>query len=317
MKNNIPKISVVVITYKQEHLIGRALESLISQRDYLYEICVSDDCSPDRTWDILIEYKKKYPDLIRLHRNEVNVGIFANFENAYKMPTGDIIYRMAGDDEAGASLFKRVIEFIDEHKIDYKTEMFCIYSDYQVRYPNGDSIIFYNKSIQTSPKNALRLSLRGIICGRGSCFSINVLKAFDKVSLGRSHIVEHVQDRQLQINATENYYLSTIGNIYYANIGVSAHIDNEIYKERLEIWPFTIKYLTHKGIIISRSDWWYSKFNIAMQKFRHHMSVSNLFNLIWTYINSRDFTLPIGNRFRHLYFAILRRIPHTRTINFL
>lgn len=59
MKN--PKISALVICYKQEKLIKRAIDSLLNQKEYLYEICVSDDGSPDKTWEVLQEYAVQHP----------------------------------------------------------------------------------------------------------------------------------------------------------------------------------------------------------------------------------------------------------------
>ena len=65
MIEGIPRISVLVITYKQQDIVGRTLDSLLAQKDYLYEICLSDDCSPDNTWQVLLNYQKQYPDLIK------------------------------------------------------------------------------------------------------------------------------------------------------------------------------------------------------------------------------------------------------------
>lgn len=315
MIQGIPKISVLIITYKQENLINRALDSLIKQKAFLYEICVSDDCSPDGTWDVLLDYQKRYPDLIKLHHNDCNLGIFENFEQVFKMPSGEVINMMAGDDEAGANYFEHVISFIREKGIDYKNELFCIYSDYEAVYPNGDSMVFSNSSIINNSDKALRLALRGIIGGRGCCFSINVLKRFDYVSQGRSHKVEHVQDRQIQLNTENSYYIPCVGNIYYTNIGVSANINEDIRKERLQIWPFTIEYLKQKGVPICKSDINYGKYNVALQIFRFNHSIVNFLNVVKTFVLSRDFSLPDGNYLRHFYFAIRRRIPHKKPLH--
>ena len=53
--NSIPKISVLMITYNQEKIVRRALDSLIAQKDYLYEICINDDCSTDNTFQVIQE----------------------------------------------------------------------------------------------------------------------------------------------------------------------------------------------------------------------------------------------------------------------
>ena len=143
MIESIPRISVLIITYKQEKIIRRTLDSLISQRDYLYEICVSDDCSPDATWDILQDYSNKYPGLFKLNRNKENLMIFENIEKTWEMPTGDIIYQLAGDDTCGENYFQEIINFIYNNNIDYRNELFCIYGDYKCLYPNGDYFIAY------------------------------------------------------------------------------------------------------------------------------------------------------------------------------
>ena len=145
MLPGIPRISVKIITYNQEVLIRRAIDSILPQLDYVYEICISDDCSQDGTWAVLEEYSQKYPGLFKLSRNEVNVGIFENIERSRALPTGDIVYTLAGDDECGDGWFKAVVEYINAHHIDYKNELFCIYGDYECHYPNGDTFVFSNK----------------------------------------------------------------------------------------------------------------------------------------------------------------------------
>jgi len=317
MIEGIPKISVLIICYKQEELIKRAINSLLVQKDYLYEICVSDDCSPDNTWNVLLDYQRRYPDLIKLNRNEPNVGIFENIERNWEMPTGDVVYQMAGDDEAVEGYFKSIIAFIREKKIDYKNELFCIYGDYMVKYPNGDSIVYHNSAVEEFP-DVFRLALRGRICNRSACYSIRVLELFDKVSQGRSHKVEHVQDRQLQLHAEKNYYIPCVGNIYYASIGISVHINDSIMQERLEIWPFTLEYLNKKGIRLCESDLNCIKLN--MLHAQHRYGKKNAFDIIMRYIyrkGSKDKSFPKKRgRLKKVIFALRRRLPHKKPIHF-
>lgn len=315
MIEGIPRISVTVVTYNQENVVGRTINSLIAQRDYLFEICVSDDCSQDGTWDVLVDYQRRYPELIKLHRQEFNVGIFENTDYAWRMPSGDIINEIAGDDTTPDGWYKTVVDFILENNIDWRHELFCIYGDYLAEYPNGDSMVFRNEAIQKCPNAALRLALRGIVNHRGCCTSINVFKRFDKVANGRSHKVENVQDRQFQINAEKNYYIPQLSNVYYTGIGVSTHIqDEETYKDRLEIWPYTIEYLKGKGINLCKKDIYFGQYNVAMKRFRYYKNLWSFLLVIWTYIRSRDLSIPSGNGFRHLIFAIRRRLPHKKAI---
>ena len=73
------RIVICIVSYNQEDVIGRTLDSILNQKEWgLFKIIVSDDCSKDRTWEILQEYKGKYPEIMDIHRNEHNLGIYGN-----------------------------------------------------------------------------------------------------------------------------------------------------------------------------------------------------------------------------------------------
>lgn len=315
MIEGIPRISVTIICYKQEKLIKRAIESLLAQKDYLYEICVSDDCSPDSTWDVLLDYQKQYPDLFKLHRNDLNVGIFENVEYTWTMPTGDIVYSMAGDDEAGEGWFKKVVDFISEKGIDYRNEDFCIYCDYKNIYPNGDTIVHRN-SLITTGVDPLRLSLRGLIGNRGCCWNVNILRQFRKVSQGRSHIAEDAQDRQLQIFSKKNYYIPYVGNIYYSYVGVSSQINEDTLKERAKIRPYALGLFEEWGIELSYKDKVYSlECFPAYERMLNTPTVRNIWNWLRLLIKSNDSTIPSSSKkWKSFIFAIRRRLPHKQPL---
>lgn len=315
MLDGLPKISVLVITYNQEDLIKRAIDSLLAQKDYIYEICVSDDCSKDRTWDILQEYSAKYPGLFVLNRNEPNVGIFENIEKTWTMPTGDIIYQLSGDDECGEGWFKEVVEYIRDNNIDYKNEMFCIYGDYKCIYPNGDSLLFKNDAI-TSGIDPVRLAIRKYIGNRSSCYSINVLKKFSKVSKGRSYEAEGAQDRLLQLYSEKNYYCPHLGNVYYTGIGVNRHLSPS---DIVEVFDKGVKYnqevLQNLGYPFNSKEIYYMQYYIVKNKFIYQKSISNLFKSLALYIKAFDWTFKMENFRLPIYvFAIRRRLPHKQPI---
>ncbi len=59
------KVSVLIPARNEESNIRRCLESLLHQSYTNYEIVVLDDLSTDRTWEIVSEYARHYPDLLR------------------------------------------------------------------------------------------------------------------------------------------------------------------------------------------------------------------------------------------------------------
>ena len=59
-------LSVGVITYNQKDYIRKCLDSILSQKtNFKFEILINDDCSTDGTTEIIKEYAKKYPDIIK------------------------------------------------------------------------------------------------------------------------------------------------------------------------------------------------------------------------------------------------------------
>lgn len=94
-----PKVSVVMITYNHEEFIEQAVNSVLMQgTDFDYEIIIGEDCSTDRTREILIELQKRHPDKIKLVLNPQNLGMIPNFVNVLSMARGEYVALLEGDD---------------------------------------------------------------------------------------------------------------------------------------------------------------------------------------------------------------------------
>lgn len=300
MIDNIPRISVRIISYNQEKIICRALESLIPQRDYLYEICISDDCSTDGTFNILLDYQRRYPDLIKPFRNEHNLGIFQNIEAAWNLLSGDIIYSMAGDDEAGEGYFKAVVEFIEKNRIDWRNELFCIYGDYKEIEPDGSTIIYKNSMVHSH--DALKLKIRKLLSNRSACFSKKVLDRFEKVSEGRSFHAEFTQDVQLQLFTEKNYYLPIIGNIYFAGRGISVRMNREEKLDSLFIgYQRLIDFLKEHGHPVTNKELAFIEY---LKAYRTH----HLRKAVINFIKSIDFSLGFKSlQLSRIFFVFLKK----------
>lgn len=92
-------VSVIVLSYNHERYITQALDSILMQKtDYRYEILIGDDCSQDRTAEILKEYQRKYPDVIRLFLWEKNLGAARNSYELLTRAKGRYLATCEGDD---------------------------------------------------------------------------------------------------------------------------------------------------------------------------------------------------------------------------
>lgn len=219
----IPKISVIIITYNQEKLISRSIESVLKQKEYIYELIVSDDSSTDNTWSVINAYKIKYPEIIKPFQNSKNLGIFKHIEKTWEYPTGDIVFYLAGDDEFCIGLFKKTTEFINSNNIDLRNEFFTIYFDYISIKPNGRKKVIRNNLI--TKHNAIELKIRKLISNRTTGVSINVIKKFKPVEeIGI--FTDGLLDIQTQLFSKTNYYIPFSGSIYYKGIGISSIYDS-------------------------------------------------------------------------------------------
>lgn len=98
MLKEYPKVSVMIITYNQQHFIRETLDSVVSQNYPNLEIVVADDCSKDATPQIIREYQQRYPNMIVPVLNPKNLGITGNCNAAFFACTGEYVAVMGGDD---------------------------------------------------------------------------------------------------------------------------------------------------------------------------------------------------------------------------
>lgn len=95
------KVSVCVVTYNQEKYIAECLQSLVNQKtDFKFEVIIGEDCSTDRTRDIVEGFALKYPNIIVRNYHDENVGAVKNVISTYKMAKGKYIAHVDGDDYA-------------------------------------------------------------------------------------------------------------------------------------------------------------------------------------------------------------------------
>lgn len=91
-------ISIALCTYNGEAYIREQVESILKQTLPVDEIVVCDDCSTDNTLSIIESLRKGTNADIRIHRNETNLGVCANFQKAVNLCKGDIIFLSDQDD---------------------------------------------------------------------------------------------------------------------------------------------------------------------------------------------------------------------------
>jgi glycosyltransferase involved in cell wall biosynthesis len=95
-----PLVSFCLVAFNQERFIREAVEGALSQTYSPLEIILSDDCSTDRTFEIMREMASSYsgPHKIILNQNQKNLGIGGHVNRVVEISSGAWIVGAAGDD---------------------------------------------------------------------------------------------------------------------------------------------------------------------------------------------------------------------------
>jgi glycosyltransferase involved in cell wall biosynthesis len=122
-----PLLTFFVCAYKQEQFVREAVESAFAQTYSPLEILLSDDCSPDRTFEIMEEMAAAYrgPHRVKLNRNATNQRMAGHFNRIAELGEGELFVGNAGDD---VSLPERT-EVIVQQWLQAEKSTYSIYSN--------------------------------------------------------------------------------------------------------------------------------------------------------------------------------------------
>ncbi|OGG23896.1 hypothetical protein A3A79_01710 [Candidatus Gottesmanbacteria bacterium RIFCSPLOWO2_01_FULL_43_11b] len=101
--------------YNGSRFMGKAIDSILAQTYHNFELIVVDDGSTDTTLSILKNYKKNYPNKIRLFCHSKNIGAFAATNLGFTHAKGVYIGLMDCDDISNPSRLEKEVTFLQNH----------------------------------------------------------------------------------------------------------------------------------------------------------------------------------------------------------
>lgn len=144
-------LTVSVAAYNLEKLISKNIESFVnSDIKERLEIIVTDDGSKDNTIQIVEEYERKYPGIVRLIKQE-NSGPGSTVNSGIKNATGKYFKMVDGDDWVVTENLKGIIEGLEKFDVD------MIITDYQI-FSNKDNKVIENCKYSLPTKQELNFS---------------------------------------------------------------------------------------------------------------------------------------------------------------
>lgn len=297
-------ITALVITYNQENVIGRALDSVLQQSEWgLKEIVVCDDCSSDRNWEVIQTYANNYPQFIRAYRNIPNLGIYNNLEKVFSLRgEADVYIELAGDDIIYNGFFKRIQEFIETNFINVEEDASLICMDYAVIRPDGKNIKMHPNKVLKKCKEAKRLRLRGSVYLRGSVRTKKLMDRYQKIAEGKSvTLAELLCEIQFFQNADSVYYCPFVANGYYSQRGISTTMKNKKhYQQTVEKWDYI-----YNNVPLCEKDQYFALLQRFLSIYAITPTTSTFAKIIKYYFLSRDLSIPFN---KYFYFFSIRKI---------
>jgi glycosyltransferase involved in cell wall biosynthesis len=98
--NDKPLVTFTICAYNQEQFIREAVDGAFAQTYSPLEIILSDDCSKDRTFEIMREMAESYrgQHQVILNRNPINLGLGGHCNRLVELAHGELLVGAAGDD---------------------------------------------------------------------------------------------------------------------------------------------------------------------------------------------------------------------------
>ena len=279
-------INVLIITYNQQDVIGRAIDSALSQRDYgLNKIIVEDDNSSDGNWEVVNEYVNKYPGYIEAYQNQTNLGIYQNMDELVKKRgNADFYYFLSGDDALADGFFKTVQEYIVSNNINI-SEAIGIYGDWKDIHLDGTEL--YHKPEFIEGINPLSLYIRGKIGARSQLISNKLISQFKPSVFEKGlALAEGSFDSQAFIYGNIFYYIPILGSLSYRGKGIS----NQLEIGKSDYWTTqridAAKYFIDH-ILTNKEDVYYYKYIIEYSRFFIEPSFSGIIKALHYYHKGR------------------------------
>lgn len=111
----LPRVSVVVLTYNSSRTLVETLDSIASQTYKDIELIISDDCSKDDTIEIAKEWINKHKERFvqtKILNVEKNTGVSANWNRGVAACESDYWKGIAGDDLLEPNCLQEYVDYI-------------------------------------------------------------------------------------------------------------------------------------------------------------------------------------------------------------
>ena len=137
-------LTVSIAAYNVEKFIKKTLDSILVDNIDDLEVLVEDDGGKDSTADIVKEYERKYPGIVKLIHKE-NGGYGSTINKSLEIATGKYFKQLDGDDWYDSENFEKLLELLRTNDVD------CVYTPF-IKWKEGteekELVDYYDSDIE-------------------------------------------------------------------------------------------------------------------------------------------------------------------------
>ena len=151
--------SVIVPVFNAMKYLPSMLKSVLSQSFKDFELICVEDCSSDRSWDILKMFAK-VDSRIKIIKNEIHLGPGTSRNIALKQAVGKYISCVDADDIVAKDFLKEAFQMLESKNVSSVWVKPFIYWENEKKYTKMDTFPF----LRDLPEGILEISPSNIFC---------------------------------------------------------------------------------------------------------------------------------------------------------
>lgn len=135
----MPKVSVIIPNYNHALYLQERIDSVLNQTFQDFEVIILDDCSPDKSREIIEQYRE-HPKVNHIIYNEKNSGsTFKQWEKGIELAIGKYIWIAESDDWCENSFLENIIPELEKKEscvIGY-CQSYCIIGENKISFQSN------------------------------------------------------------------------------------------------------------------------------------------------------------------------------------
>ena len=211
---NSPKITIAMPVYNGGNFLSKTLKNTISQTYKNIEIIISNNCSNDRTLEVINDFKKKDERIIVLNQ-ESKLSSVENFKTIINYASGDYFVWLSHDDYFEKNYLESCIPYLNNDRAVFGSVQYIDEYDQKLsKIQNQKLFYFVGNKLTRKLKYIYYPSLSGKMILYWSIFPTKVLKKHYQELINYKGDIDYF-DSPFVLCCLNSIKLISIGEIFF------------------------------------------------------------------------------------------------------